>query len=138
MCLVAFDLEYLRYTHKLCCILHRSSRPACLAGLRQTNKDMSKEWPALGQEKSSRKKFQPRVGSFAAAVKVHNSEAEPCQEQTDGKLGNNQNTLRQQTCQTLSWEERNAANKAAKLAHKEEKRIKREENARRKLLAPKG
>jgi hypothetical protein len=99
---------------------------------------MSKEWPALGQEKSQRKKFQPRVGSFAAAVKVRSADAEPSQDQAGDKLGNEGNNARLQTIPTLSWEERNAANKAAKQAQKEEKRILREENARRKLLAPKG
>lgn len=99
---------------------------------------MSKEWPALGQEKSPRKKIQPRVGSFAAAVKVRSADAEASQDKAGEKLGNEDNNLRQQTLPTLSWEERNAANKAAKQAQKEEKRIIREENARRKLLAPKG
>jgi hypothetical protein len=113
------------------------SKWPCLKGL-LTNKAMSKEWPALGQEKISRKKFQPRVGSFAAAVKVTNSVAEPSQERTDVKLGNSEKNSGQQACQSLSWEERNAANRAAKLAQKEEKKIKREENARRQLLAPKG
>jgi hypothetical protein len=99
---------------------------------------MSKEWPALGQEKNPRKKSQPRVGSFAAAVKVQSADAEPCKEQAGEKLGIEGNNLRLQTSPALSWEERNAANKAAKQAQKEEKRIKREENARRQLLAPKG
>lgn len=101
---------------------------------------MSKEWPALGQEKDRKKKLQPKVGSFAAAVKVQNSEGEPRQEQTDceGKSGRDDKNLPNETSLTLSWEERNAANKAAKQAQKEEKKIKREENARRKLLAPKG
>jgi len=97
------------------------------------SKESIKEWPALGQS-SSRRKLNPKANSFAAAVKVQHAEV------GEGKSNSIAEPTRSLDSQQseCSWEEKKAAIRAAKLAQKEEKRIKREENARRKLFAPKG
>ncbi|CAB3379428.1 Hypothetical predicted protein [Cloeon dipterum] len=89
----------------------------------------SKEWPALGQPKK-RKGHTPKATSFAAALKAKELEEGGQQTVTDVQTS--------EKAPAISWEERKAAVRAAKLANKEERRLRREENVRRQLQAPTG
>ncbi|XP_059486006.1 selenocysteine insertion sequence-binding protein 2 [Neocloeon triangulifer] len=91
---------------------------------------MSIEWPALGQ--TIKKKNPLEASSFAAAVKVN--AAAKNEEPTSSSAQN----AEQSQVPAVSWEEKKANIRAAKQAMKEEKRLRREESARKQLLAPKG